>query len=50
MGVDTKANTPEPIQGRGAPELLDLSLFEDGSERSYALSSDIVLSKTASQG
>ena len=50
MGVDTKAKTREPIQGRGAPELLDLCLFEDGSERSYALSSDIVHSETVSQG
>ena len=49
-GADTNANTWEPNQGRGAPELLNLRLLEDGSERSYALSSDSVHSETASQG
>ena len=49
-GADRKANTQEPIQGCGALELLDLRLFEDGSERSCAPSSDKVISKTASQG
>ena len=48
-GTDRKANTLEPIQGCGAPELLDLRLFEDGSERSCAPSFDKVISKTASQ-
>ena len=50
MGADTKANTWEPIQGRGAPELLDLRLFEDGSKRSGALDFHVVVSETASEG
>ena len=45
-GADTKANT----QGRGALEISDLRLLEDGSERSDALVSDAIVSETASEG
>ena len=45
-GADTKANT----RGRGALELGDLRLLEDGSERGGALVSDPVLCETASEG
>ena len=50
MGADRKANTRQRIQGRGALELLDLCLFEDGSEHRGALSSNTVVSETASEG
>ena len=43
MGADTKANT----QGRGALEISDLRLLEDGSERSDALVSDVIASEAA---
>ena len=46
MGGDTKANT----RGRGALEVGDLRLLEDGSERSGALVSDVVASETESEG
>ena len=49
-GADTKANTWGPVRGRGALELLDLRLLEDGSELGDALISDGVGSKTASKG
>ena len=45
MGADTKANT----RGRGALEVGDLRLLEDGSERSDALVSNPVVSETASE-
>ena len=46
MGADTKANT----RGRGALELGDLRLLEDGSERSGAIVSKAVVLETASEG
>ena len=49
-GADTKANTRGPVRGCGVLELLDLRLFEDGSELGRALNSDVVASETASKG
>ena len=46
MGADTKANT----RGRGALEVGDLRLVEDGSERSGALSLYGIALETASDG
>ena len=45
MGVDRKANT----LGRGALEVGDHRLLEDGSERSGGLVSNEVVSETASE-
>ena len=45
-GADTKANT----QGRGALEISDLRLLEDGSERGGALVSELVVIETARDG
>ena len=42
MGVDTEANTA----GCGAPEIGDLRLLEDGSERGGACGSDAVEPET----
>ena len=50
MGVDTQVNTWEPVRGRGALEVRDLRLFEDGSERRGALASDVVVVETAGEG
>jgi hypothetical protein len=36
--------------GGGAPQVGDLRLLEDGSERSGALGSDLVVSETMSEG
>ena len=47
MGADTKANT---LWGNGAPEVGDLCLLEDGSERGGALVSDVVASETVGEG
>ena len=49
-GVDTQVNTWEPVRGRGALEVRDLCLFEDGSERRGALASDVVVVETAGEG
>ena len=38
------------LRGGGAPQLLDLRLFEDGGERCSALGSDVVVPNTASEG
>ena len=46
-GADTKANT---LWGNGAPEVGDLCLLEDGSERGGALVSDVVASETVGEG
>ena len=46
MGADTKSER----SGRGAPEVGDLRLLEDGSERGGALVSDVVVSETVSKG
>ena len=43
MGADTKAN----MCGSGAPEVGDLRLLEDGSERGGAFGSDVVVADTA---
>eukprot|EP00964_Phaeocystis_antarctica_P115279 scaffold79253_cov51-Phaeocystis_antarctica.AAC.1 len=43
MGADTKANT----RGRGALEVGDLRLFEDGGERGGALGQDGIVRETA---
>ena len=45
-GTDTKANT----RGRGALELGDLRLLEDGSERGGALDSNVIVPETARDG
>ena len=45
-GADAKANA----WGSGILEVGDLCLFEDGSECSDALVSDVVLCETASEG
>ena len=47
MGADTKANT---LWGDGAPEVGDLCLCEDGSERGGALVSDTVATETVGEG
>ena len=47
MGADTKANA---IRDGGAPQVSDLRLVEDGSERSDALASKAVDIETASEG
>ena len=46
MGIDTQANT----LGRGAPQVGDLRLLEDGGERGGTLLSDVVVSETVSKG
>ena len=46
MGADTKTNT----LGRGALEIGDLRLLEDGSNRSDALVSNPVVSEPGSEG
>ena len=38
------------LWGSGALEVIDLRLLEDGGERSGALSSNVVVSETASEG
>ena len=45
-GADTKANT----RGGGALEIGDDRLLEDGCERGRAINSDVVVTKTASEG
>ena len=47
MGADTKANTS---WGGSAPEVGDLRLLEDGSERGGAFGSDVVERETAKHG
>ena len=47
MGADTKANT---LGWGGAPEIGDLRLFENCSERGDALDSDVVAPDTARDG
>ena len=49
-GADTKANTRGSVRGCGVLELLDLRLFEDGSELGRALNSEVIASETASKG
>ena len=49
-GADKKANTWGPVRGRGALELGDLRLLEDGGERGGALVSDVVVAETANAG
>ena len=48
-GADTKANTQESVRGRGALELGDLRLLEDGGELRGALGSDVVLPETVNE-
>ena len=48
-GADTKANTWGPVRGRGALELLDLGLLEDGGKRGGALGSDVVVSEPVNE-
>ena len=43
MGIDTKKQT---LWGGGAPQVGDLRLLEDGSERGGALVSDLVVVET----
>ena len=48
-GADTKANTQESVRGRGALELGDLRLLEDGGELRGAFGSDVVLLETVNE-
>ena len=48
MGADSARK--RTLSGRSAPEMGDLCLLEDGSERGGALGSNPVAFKTASEG
>ena len=51
MGADTKANARgKRYRDGGAPQVSDLRLLEDGSERGGTLGSDAVVCETASEG
>ena len=49
-GVSGLLTQKQTLSGGGAPEVGDLHLVEDGSERSGALVSNVVVSETASDG
>ena len=48
-GADTKANAWGLVRGRGALELGDLRLLEDGGERGGALVSNLVVVETVNK-